>query len=89
MSRLSECKLSFGYENIDFVPIIFENFGFIHPGSRKCLDDIIKMAFDNMNKDISKIKSYIYTKSCVSLARSDDRAGVARYYNFGSKYYNK
>ena len=66
-----------------------EDFGF-DPRSRKVLDDIIKMASENMNKDISKIKSYIYTKIGVSLARSDAQAGVARYYyNFGYKYYDK
>ena len=48
------------------------------------------MASENMSKDISKIKSYIYTKIGVSLARSDAQAGVARYYyHFGYKYYDK
>ena len=57
----------------------FWKFGFIDPRSRKVLDDIIKMASENMSKDISKIKSHIHTKVGVSLARTDEQAGVARY----------
>ena len=90
LKHFDECKLSYGYEDIDFSPIIFENFGFIDPRSRKVLDDIIKMASENMGKHTSKIKSYIYTKIGISLARSDAQAGGARYYyNFGYKYYDK
>lgn len=89
MKHFDECRLSFGYEDIDFAPIVFANLGFIDPSSRKVLHDIIKMAAENMSKD-SKIKSYIHIKIGVSLARSDTQAGVTRYYyDFGYKYYDE
>ena len=89
ISKFGECKLAHGYEDIDFCPLIFEVFGYIDPRSRRMLDGIIKMAAKNMNKDVSKIKSYIYTRIGVSLSRSDAQAGVARYYyNFSYNYDN-
>ena len=53
----------------------------------KVLDDVIKLAAENMGKDYVRIKSSIYTKIGVSLSRSDAQAGVARYYyNYGYRY---
>ena len=89
VGKFEECKLSNGYEDIQFSPLIFESFGYIDPRSRKILDDVIKMAAENMNKGISKIKSYLYTRIGTSLSRSDAQAGVARYYyNNSYKYDN-
>ena len=81
--------MAHGYEDIDFCPLIFESFGYIDPRSRKVLDNIIRLAATNMNKDYFKIKTYIYTKIGISLSRSDAQAGVARYYyNFSYSYDN-
>ena len=89
-SKYYDLKMKkFGYEDIEFCPIIFESFWYIDPRSRKVLDDIIKLAAKNMNKDFSKIKTFIYTRIGISLSRSDAQAGVARYYyNFSYNYDN-
>ena len=58
------------------------------PRSRRFLDKIIKLAASNMNKNIGPIKTSIYTKIGISLAKSDPQAGIARYYdNYDYNYY--
>ena len=59
--------------------VIFETFGYIDPRSRRTLDRIIKLAATNMNTNVVKIKTSIYTKIGISLTKSDAQAGIARY----------
>ena len=41
-----------------------------------------------MNQSVGPIKSNIYTKIGISLAKSDAQAGIARYYyNYDYNYY--
>ena len=88
LKKFDKCDMARGYEDMQSAPIIFETFGYIDPRSRKFLDKVIKLAALNMNKDKGPIKSSIYTKIGISLAKSDAQAGIARYYyNYGYNYY--
>ena len=51
---------------------------YIDPRSRRVLDTIIKLAATNMNRNVGKIKTNMYTKIGISLAKSDAQAGIAR-----------
>ena len=88
IKKFDECQLARGFEDSKPAPIIFEAFGYIDPRSRKVLDQIIKLAAQNMNTSVGPIKSSIYTKIGISLSKSDAQAGIARYYyNYDYNYY--
>ena len=88
MKKFDECILARGFEDSKPAPVIFETFGYIDPRSRRVLDRIIKLAAMNMNTNVGKIKTNIYTKIGISLAKSDAQAGIARYYyNYDYNYY--
>ena len=72
--------MKFGYEKLKPEPIIFENFGYIDPRSLLLINKLIKLAAKNMNKNIADVNYFFKTKLSFCIAKSEAKAGLARYY---------
>ena len=69
INKFDQCELARGFEDSKPAPVIFETFGFIDPRSRRVLDKIIKLAANNMNKNVGPVKSSIYELVSAELHR--------------------
>ena len=75
-----QAKFNFGYETLQPAPIIIENFGYTDPRSLLILNKLITLAAKNMHKMRNDVDYTIKTKISTILAKSEARAGLARYY---------
>ena len=80
LEYFEQAKINFGYEKLKSAPIIFENFGFMDPRSLLLLNKLITLAAKNMHKLRADVDFTIKTRLSTILAKSEARAGLARYY---------
>ena len=80
LDYFQKAKFKFGYETLKSAPIILENFGYMDPRSLLLLNKLITLAAKNMHKTRSDVDYDIKAKISTILAKSEARAGLARYY---------
>ena len=80
LEYFQQAKFNFGYENLQSEPIILENFGYMDPRSLLLLNKLITLAAKNMHKPRADVDYELKTKISTILAKSEARAGLARYY---------
>ena len=73
-------KFNYGYENLKPAPVIIENFGYMDPRSLSLINKLISLAVKNMNKIKADVNYIFKTQLSVSMAKSEVKAGLSRYY---------
>ena len=69
--------------------MIFENFGYVDPRSLLLLNKLTTLAAKNMHKSRADVDYSIKTKLSTILAKSEAKAGLARYYSHCDNSYCK